>query len=64
MYLRAQLHDPLRQYSPGWALARQWAGYEQEAVASHDPTLTEVSANGDVASAPTSSGGTTFVRCV
>jgi hypothetical protein len=24
------LHDLLRQYSPGWALARQWAGFEQE----------------------------------
>lgn len=24
------LHDLLGQYSPGWALARRWAGFEQE----------------------------------
>jgi hypothetical protein len=24
------LHELLRQYSPGWPLARQWAGFEQE----------------------------------
>src|SRR4051794_4119795 len=24
------LHDLLRQYQPGWALARQWAGFERE----------------------------------
>lgn len=25
------LHDLLRQYQPGWALARQWAGFDQAA---------------------------------
>jgi len=24
------LHDLLRQYQPGWALARQWAGFDRE----------------------------------
>jgi hypothetical protein len=24
------LHDLIRQYQPGWALARQWAGFERE----------------------------------
>jgi hypothetical protein len=24
------LHDLLRQYTPGWAVARQWAGFDQE----------------------------------
>jgi hypothetical protein len=24
------LHDLLRQYHPGWAIARQWAGFDQD----------------------------------